>query len=617
MSFGGARLFVGLAAVALLACSKRDSLGTFVTPDAGSDEAPPSFSTSDAACSGPPHCSADLHAILDCQNNVLATCDSTKGCSAGHCVAACDAATANQSTIGCDFWAVPPDSIPGAGSCYAVYIVNTWNVPVTLTVDRDGATLDPSGFARTPSGSGMGITYAPLANGQIPPGGMAILFLSQFGADYVDATRADVACPANVTPAYTAADAAVHGTGRGRAFHIGTSAPVSGYDIFPYGGGRSAVTSATLLLPTSVWAKNYVAIDGYGQPAGGDDQTMPWVALVAAEDGTSVTISPTADVLGSPAVASTPRGVPQTYSLAKGEVLEISQPTSLSGTPIQSNKPIGVLGGQSCMVIPDGVLACDSAHQYLPPVSALGSSYAAVRYRSRDSSKEEAPPWRVMGVVDGTLLTYDPVRPDGAPTSLRSGQVVQFDSPGGFIVSSQGSTYPFYMSAHMTGGQQYMGTGDPEFVNVVPTAQYLTHYEFFTDPTYPETNLVLVRSADPRTGTFSDVFLDCMGMKPIQGWQRLGLQDDFEFSRVDLVRHDFVPQGACDNGRHTIQSAAPFGVTVWGWGSSETGGGLVNPTGCVLNCPPPGFYTQYVSYAYPAGFSVTPINKVVVPAVPQ
>jgi hypothetical protein len=70
---------------------------------------------------------------------------------------------------------------------------------------------------------------------------------------------------------------------------------------------------------------------------------------------------------------------------------------------------------------------------------------------------------------------------------------------------------------------------------------------------------------------------------------------------VDLVRHDFAKQGLCDNGIHQIRSDAPFGITVWGWGSHET----------------TGFKSTYVSYAYPAGASVQPINQVVVVPVPK
>jgi hypothetical protein len=57
---------------------------------------------------------------------------------------------------------------------------------------------------------------------------------------------------------------ATHGTGIGSAFHITTSAPVVAYQIYPYGGGESKITGATLLLPTSVWDTNYIGVDGYG-----------------------------------------------------------------------------------------------------------------------------------------------------------------------------------------------------------------------------------------------------------------------------------------------------------------------------------------------------------------
>ena len=44
----------------------------------------------------------------------------------------------------------------------------------------------------------------------------------------------------------------------------------------------------------------------------------------------------------------------------------------------------------------------------------------------------------------------------------------------------------------------------------MPPEQYLQQYVFFTDPTYPETNLVVVR-ARGTDGQFHDVNLDCGG----------------------------------------------------------------------------------------------------------
>jgi len=251
-----------------------------------------------------------------------------------------------------------------------------------------------------------------------------------------------------------------------------------------------------------------------------------------------------------------------------------------------------------CADIPDDAGFCDGMHQQLPPVRALGSRYVAVRYRNRVDGMEETVPWRLMGAVDGTTLVYDPPIA-GAPTSLKTGQVTEFLSSGPFVVSSQDADHPFYLAGYMTGcgalGTTSIGCpGDPEFVNVIPDNQYLTSYTFFTDPTYPDTNLVFIRAKDG-SGAYQDVSLDCVGK--IGPWT--DINPSFQYTRVDLVKGNFAKQGACDNGRHEAHGGGPFGLTVWGWGSNESA----------------GFHSEYVSYAYPAGASIAQVNSVVVPTV--
>lgn len=51
----------------------------------------------------------------------------------------------------------------------------------------------------------------------------------------------------------------------------------------------------------------------------------------------------------------------------------------------------------------------------------------------------------------------------------------------------------FSSAPDFLGDQTFDGNGDPEFVNVVPTGQYLGSYSFYADPTYEETSLVIVR----------------------------------------------------------------------------------------------------------------------------
>jgi hypothetical protein len=152
--------------------------------------------------------------------------------------------------------------------------------------------------------------------------------------------------------------------------------------------------------------------------------------------------------------------------------------------------------------------------------------------------------------------------------------------------------HPFYVGQYMTGCELPGGTrpatsggfnclGDEEFVNILPPAQWLARYVFFTDPTYATTNLVLVRKKT--NGAFADVNVDCLGN--VGGWKPVGTSGEYEITDVDLVRG--TPVGTCSNGRHLANSAAPFGLMVWGDDDAA-------------------------SYAYPGGGNVGKINPVIV-----
>jgi hypothetical protein len=531
-----------------------------------------------------PTCSADLQKVVSCQ--VETPCAGDEGCVGGQCVPdPCTAAEAAKSSYGCDYWPLETDIMQdGQGACFAAFVANTWSTPVHLSVSYNGLALDPEKFTRLPQGQGQSLTYAPYDKTKgLGVGEVAILFLSRrTGGPLND-------CPA---PAAVTFDAAVHGTNKGHAFHLTTDRPVVAYQILPYGGGSSAATSATLLLPTSAWGDNYIAVNPYPKSQILDN-TAPSLDIVAKEDDTQITLLPRAAITGGPYVSAALANVPVTYTINQGEVLQITQDEELTGSPIKANKPIGVIGGASCMNIPADVAACDSAQQQLPPIRALGNEYAAVRHRDR-GGMSESPPWRIVGAVDGTQLAWTPAPPAGAPTATALGKVDTFTAPGPFVVKSQDKDHPFYLFAYMTGGSEFDGEGDPEWVNVAPTAQYLSSYVFFTDPTYSETSLVVVRRASPQ-GQFADVTLDCAGA--LGGWQPLG---PYEYTRVDLVTGNFQNVGACANGRHVASSKEPFAVTVWGWGTK-------------VAVP----YTQFVSYAYPAGVNVQAINDVSVLPIPK
>ncbi len=497
---------------------------------------------------------------------------------------ACQRASAERSSVGCDFYAIHPYRVPPGSErdptgCYVVFVTNPSSEPVTIEVEYAGQSLDVSKFARMPRGSGGALRYVPLPGGKLPANEVAILSLH----GHYDTSQDSGGCPAHpATEQIT--DLSMLGvdidkSGYVQAFHLMTDAPTVAYDLFPYGRAGNSTAGASLLLPTSIWDTNYIAVAPYS-PWPTVNSEAPELAVIGLTDDTTFSIRPTVAIVGGTGVAGTPKGVAATYKLSKGQALIFQQKEALTGSPIESNKPVGVIGMSGEINI--GPCCADTMHQPIPPLRALGHEYAAVRYGDRVAGKPESIPWRVVGAVNGTVLTYEPAAPPDAPTTLALGQTATFKAEAAFVVRSQDADHPFYLSGHMEGGEDANMLGDPESVTAIPPDQYLPSYVLFTDPTYPNTSLVVVRKKNA-AGSFEDVTLDCTGV--LKEWQDIGTSA-YQFRRVDLVK-DEINQGACSSGRHEIHSSTPFTVTVWGW-------------------------ANYSSYAYPAGASGKAVNSVVV-----
>ena len=250
---------------------------------------------------------------------------------------------------------------------------------------------------------------------------------------------------------------------------------------------------------------------------GGTTRARAFLQIVANEDATEVRIFPNADISEGLGVKGAARGAPQSWTLERGEVLQITQLDELSGSPIRVEQADRALQRRRVPYTAElDHRLLRFAHQQIPPLSSWGHEYALVPYKPRVRGFEKAVPWRFVGAVDGTVLTYDPAPPIGAPTTLRAGEVVTFSTKIA-SVKSQDAEHPFYAAGYMTGSMyNAIGgspaartTGDPHFVNVVPSDQFLDDYVFFTDHTYANTTLTVVRRKTDKG--FLPVELDCAG----------------------------------------------------------------------------------------------------------
>ncbi|AKU98235.1 hypothetical protein AKJ09_04899 [Labilithrix luteola] len=593
ISFASVVVCTGLAAVTFAACSsdptKFDDGPGSLTSDG---EAP------DAQSCGY-HCSADLKKVIKgCPGSEEVTsCGPDEGCGVDRCVDACQSAALSKGSIGCSFWTLPPDDpTEGPGSCFTALIANTWDRPVTLGAEYGSEALDISNSIYTVTRTADGATYTRL-DGPIPPGQVAVVFLSQ--AEAVSG-YAGTRCPEGVTPAFKG-DPIRHGTAKTSAFHLTADAPISAYSMYPYGGADSYIPTATLLLPISSWDTNYIAVSTgkYGdQNRSALDRRT--IQIVANEDDTRVSMRPTKAIGAGNEVDAAGKNETHTWTLSRGQVLQITQSGEVTGSPISSNKPVGLFGGSPCDFLPSGVMSCDVTQQQIPPFSQWGNEYALVPYASRiisvTGSAREKVLWMFVGAVDGTVLSYEPSKPPGAPDTLSAGQPVYFMTDALVTVKSQDKKHPFHAAVHMSsatfgGGAPGGGmtSGDPDFVNVVPSDQFLDRYVFFADYTFSDTVLTVVRRKTDKG--FMPVDLDCAG--ELQDFQPLGSSGEYEYAWVYLTKA-FLAQkfakGECSYGGHEAHSDGTFSVTVWGIGRDA-------------------------SYGYAGGMGSRPINDAPAPIV--
>jgi IgGFc binding protein len=565
---GGAS-FACFAVASLVAAScKGDGRGAF------EGNAPGVFvdaSATDAGSCNALFCSRDLKTVVrGCEGNetVVETCGDALGCGDGRCVPACASAEMSKGSLGCEFSTIAPDDRKyNVGDCFVAMIANTWDRPVTITAELGTEPLDISQSVYTAYKDGASTIHTRV-DGPLAPGQVGLVFLSE-ATDWI-ASAGGTKCPKDVVPAYRK-DPMLHGTTLTRAFRLKTDAPVNAYSIYPYGGAPSHFPAATLLLPVSSWGSNYLAVstgtpfDESSSGSGVNGFANRTLQIVANEDATEVRVRPSVDIAPGEGVHAAVQGQTGTWVLSRGQVLQINQPKDLTGSAIESSKPVGLFGGSECTDVPIGFAACDVTQQQIVPISQWGHEYALVPYRPRSDIEEarDRVPWSFVGAVDGTELTYDPARPLGAPERLSAGERATFITDAIVSVRSQDSDHPFYTSVYMT-AQTFGGTGDPDFVNVVPADQFLDRYVFFADFTFAETSLSFVRRRTAKG--FSSVHLDCGG--EVTDWKPVGTRGEYEFAWVRLTKghapRKLEDGRECGYGRHAAESDGPFGVTVWG-----------------------------------------------------
>lgn len=365
------------------------------------------------------------------------------------------------------------------------------------------------------------------------------------------------------------------------AYRLRSNQPVTVYQFNPLeytlgGATYSASNDASLLLPVSSWTGKYWVMSRHNWGVGESSNYRGFYSVTAAYDGTEVSVKPGPQGPGVlPGVAGLDTSGSGTVKLGAGDVFTVytdgpgtgSDPQDVTGTLIQANKAIQVIGGHQCTNVPDDVTYCDHLEESIFPAQTLATSYFVTAPLIPDGTNQpKVEMVRILATQDATTLSYEPPQP-GAPTSiaLAGGWVEIAQTAADFRIKAD---KPVSVAQYMEGQNAGGGAGDPAMALTVTESQYRNDYLIHAPANYP-TNFVNI--VTPSAGTVS---VDGATISSSQ-FQAIGS------TGYSLIR---MPLSNDNGGNHTISGSKPVGVSVYGYG-------------------------QVTSYWYPGGLDLEDLSR--------
>ncbi|MCB0702265.1 MAG: IgGFc-binding protein [Candidatus Kapaibacterium sp.] len=321
----------------------------------------------------------------------------------------------------------------------------------------------------------------------------------------------------------------------GRALHVTSDVPIS-----VYGLNRRKLTTDTFMgLPVNVLGTSY-RVMCYDVSI----KLMAEMAVVATEDSTLVTITPTVDTDGGHK-----RGRPFSVTLNKGDVYQVAAANTvpcidncdLTGSLIESNKKIAVFSGHQCAYVPTDVIACNHLVEQVPPLHSWGKHFYIGAFKKRSFYN-----YRVLANKDGTRVFED----SKLIGTLNAGQHLERETDKSVQVTASNPVLVAQFSQGFDNGDRI---GDPMMCLISPTQQFLKKYRFAT----------------PVDG-FWEHFVNVVApTKALNSIRLNGIKVDVsKFKKLGDSRYSFA-QISVNYGTHVIECSEPFGMTSYGFGYGD------------------------------------------------
>ncbi|MEL6822282.1 MAG: IgGFc-binding protein, partial [Calditrichota bacterium] len=228
---------------------------------------------------------------------------------------------------------------------------------------------------------------------------------------------------------------------------------------------RPFSSDAALALPVDTYNTEFLVMSYFSTTVSTDRSEF---AVVSAFDNTNVTITPKAPLAGG-----FPANVPFTITLNQGEGF-LAQGTTfgsagdLTGSLVESDKPISMTNGNICTNVPPNQTFCDHIFEVAQPTQTWGNRSLVQNL----TNNPQGAVYRVLASQDNTSLELD----GSVVATLNKGEFFETNRlPGSheFLADK-----PIFVTQFMTGVNP--GSGDPAMGNQIPPDQYQNAYTFST-----------------------------------------------------------------------------------------------------------------------------------------
>ena len=311
---------------------------------------------------------------------------------------------------------------------------------------------------------------------------------------------------------------------------------------------REYTSDATVIYPKQSLGTQYRISAYHGIYLNGAQDANSYIMIVATEDNTQISITPTVNTKGGK-----PAGVPFIVNLNAGDSYQVygaNYQQDLTGTVIEATDTSGscrtfaVFSGNTCVNIPTGCAACDVLYDQAISVNNWGSTYYSVPFSFATSYTI-----RLLADQNNTVYTIN----GGPPNTLNAGQFTEIN----YIAGTQciNSNKPMCVIQYMQGKNCSQG-GDPAMMYLNADEQKMDHVTFstITSTIINQHNVNVIMN----TSQIGQLKLDGNPV-PASAFSPLAVCSNISYAQLSLSQ-----------GSHTLEADSGFTAYAYGTGSYES-----------------------------------------------